>query len=335
MGQPISGIRPESEINTRYLEGKKKLSRVPQKKGLHPRNRHRDRYDFKQLTQSCPELASFVAKNMYNEESIDFANPDAVRTLNRAILKHFYGISKWDIPANYLCPPIPGRADYIHHIADLLASCNKSVIPRGASIRVFDIGVGANCVYPIIGHCEYGWSFVGSDVDPIALDSAKRIVESNRGLADFIQLRRQTSPRNIFKGILKTDDVFAVSICNPPFHSSLDELMKGTRRKWKNLGKETATKKDAGKIPVLNFGGQGSELCCEGGEQTFVRLMIKESAQIPTKCFWFTTLISKSSNLPGIYRMLKKVRAMDVRTIEMAHGQKKSRFVAWTFLRKA
>jgi 23S rRNA (adenine1618-N6)-methyltransferase len=39
-------------------------------------------------------------------------------------------------------PPIPGRADYIHQIADLLATCNKKVVPTGADIRILDIGVG-------------------------------------------------------------------------------------------------------------------------------------------------------------------------------------------------
>ena len=42
--------------------------------------------------------------------------------LNRAILMHHYGVKSWDIPAGYLCPPIPGRADYIHSVADLLAA---------------------------------------------------------------------------------------------------------------------------------------------------------------------------------------------------------------------
>ena len=82
---------------------------------LHLRNRHRAPYDFKQLIKSCPDLTKFVAKNSYGNESIDFTNPIAVKTLNKAILKHFYNIT-WDIPQHFLCPPIPGRADYIHYI---------------------------------------------------------------------------------------------------------------------------------------------------------------------------------------------------------------------------
>jgi 23S rRNA (adenine1618-N6)-methyltransferase len=91
------------------------------KSNLHPRNKHRERYDFKQLINSCPELAQFVKLNNYNTESIDFFNPEAVKALNKALLKHFYGVNFWDIPKHYLCPPIPGRADYIHYAADLLS----------------------------------------------------------------------------------------------------------------------------------------------------------------------------------------------------------------------
>jgi 23S rRNA (adenine1618-N6)-methyltransferase len=141
---------------------------------LHPRNKHRLLYDFKELSKGTPELLKFVSINKFNNESIDFADPLAVKTLNKALLNYFYNIAYWDIPAGFLCPPIPGRADYIHYVADLLASFNSGVIPTGNSIRCLDIGVGANCVYPIIGNKEYNWKFVGSDIDSIAINSAKK-----------------------------------------------------------------------------------------------------------------------------------------------------------------
>jgi hypothetical protein len=111
-----------------------------------------------------------VARNRYGTESIDFANPAAVKALNQALLKKFYDIAHWDIPPGYLCPPIPGRADYIHHVADLLAGEHEVAIPRGPSVAVLDIGIGANCVYPIVGCHDYGWQFVGTDIDVFAGD---------------------------------------------------------------------------------------------------------------------------------------------------------------------
>lgn len=297
-----------------------------EKSGLHPRNRHRFRYNFEQLIRSCPELAAFVSLNKYNNESIDFSNPVAVKTLNKALLKQFYGISNWDIPVNYLCPPIPGRADYIHYLADLLSSSNKGQLPQGKYIRVLDIGLGANCVYPIIGNSEYDWNFVGSDINPVAIKSAEKIISSNTSLSGAIECRLQTSSSAIFKNIIKPGELFDMTICNPPFHSSLAEAEAGTERKWRNLG----IKKDS--KTTLNFGGQNTELWCEGGEEAFARKMIEESAQFSTSCFWYSTLISKKSNLPSVYRSLQKANAFDVRTIDMTQGQKVSRIVAWTFL---
>jgi 23S rRNA (adenine1618-N6)-methyltransferase len=296
-----------------------------EKSNLHPRNPHRFRYDFEQLINSCSELKPFVFINKYDSQTIDFANSQAVKMLNKAILKHFYGITHWDIPENYLCPPIPGRADYIHYIADLLASKNKGIIPKGKSVKVLDIGVGANCVYPIIGSSTYNWNFVGTDIDPVAVESAQKIVAQNDSLLGKIEVRLQTSSNSIFKGIIMPDEVFDVSICNPPFHASLKEATQGTQRKIKNLtGKKPQN-------PNLNFGGQNAELWCEGGEEKFVIKMIQESATIPQKCVWFTSLISKKEHLPNIYRALKFAKALDIQTIDMAQGQKVSRIIAWTF----
>ncbi len=297
-----------------------------EKDALHPRNRHRARYDFPRLIKSSPELAPFVQRNQYQHESIDFANPAAVKALNRALLRHFYGIEYWDIPAGYLCPPIPGRADYLHYLADLLADGNHAVVPRGPAIRVLDVGVGANCIYPIIGHQEYGWHFVGSEVDPAALRAAQRIVLANDCLTGAIECRHQPVASQIFTGIIQPGEVFDLTLCNPPFHASAAAAAAGTRRKLTNLHGARPAK------PVLNFGGQNSELWCAGGEEAFVRRLIQESAQRPAGCYWFTTLISKKDSLPGVYQALQRAGAGEVRTLDMAQGQKKSRLVAWTFL---
>ena len=119
-------------------------------KTLHPRNLHNNRYDFEALIKTNPNLQEFVKPNKYGDLSIDFANPQAVITLNKALLSHFYGIKNYTIPEGYLCPPIPGRADYIHHIADLLAISNNGVIPKGNTIKGLDVGIGANGIYAII-----------------------------------------------------------------------------------------------------------------------------------------------------------------------------------------
>jgi 23S rRNA (adenine1618-N6)-methyltransferase len=297
-----------------------------EKTTLHPRNPHRFRYDFEKLILSFPELKEFVFINEHNAETIEFANPDAVKALNKAILISDYDIKNWDIPQNYLCPPIPGRADYIHYIADLLAESNNGIIPEGENVVGLDIGIGANCIYPIIGNETYQWSFVGTDIDENAIQNCKKIISENPKLIDAISLQLQVEPRYIFKNIILPEDKFAFTICNPPFHASQEEATKASIRKINNL-ENTRTKK-----PILNFGGQNAELWCEGGEFAFITQMIYESVKYPLQVFWFTTLVSKKDNLRSIYKTLNKVGAVEIKTIEMAQGQKISRFVAWTFL---
>ncbi len=297
-----------------------------EKTTLHPRNQHRFRYDFDKLIISFPELKSFIFVNEHEIETIDFANPSAVKALNNALLISDYDIQNWDIPNNYLCPPIPGRADYIHYIADLLADSNNGIIPTDENVIGLDVGIGANCIYPIIGNHAYNWSFVGTDIDENAIQNCKKIITENPKLIDVISLQLQTEPRFIFKNIILPEDKFAFTICNPPFHASQDEATKATIRKVNNL-ENTRTKN-----PILNFGGQNTELWCEGGEFGFITQMIYESVKYPLQVFWFTTLVSKKDNLKSIYKTLNKVGAVEIKTIEMAQGQKTSRFIAWTFL---
>jgi len=296
------------------------------KTALHPRNPHRFRYNFEELINSCEELTEYVSVNPYGDESVDFSDPDAVKILNRALLKHFYGISNWDIPGNYLTPPVPGRADYIHYLADLLGSSNGKIIPKGESVSVLDIGVGANCIYPIIGNVSYGWRFTGTDIDPESINSAQNIIDSNSILSGQIELRLQKNSNDILHGIIKPGELFDTVICNPPFHSSPDEAAAGTLRKLVNLNRNKIIKKE------LNFGGQNRELWTPGGEEKFIGKMINESSQIQQQCLWFTTLVSKKTTLPSVYRALKRVKAAEVRTIEMSQGQKISRIAAWSFL---
>ncbi len=317
---------------------KNKQKIVVEKTNLHPRSAHRLGYDFEVLIQSNPELQKYVFINEHQldssnskqaKQTIDFSNPDAVVALNKALLIYFYALSNWDIPKDYLCPPIPGRADYIHTIADLLSSTNNGEIPVGENIEGLDIGIGANCIYPILGNAIYGWSFVGSDIDENAIQNCKKIIEQNPKLIDSISLQLQVESRFIFKNIMLPEDRFDFTICNPPFHNSAIEATKSTIRKVNNLN-DTRTK-----TPILNFGGQEKELWCDGGEIGFITQMIYESAKYPLQVLWFTTLVSKKDNLSSIYKTLNKVNAAEIKTIDMAQGQKTSRMVAWSFLTEA
>ncbi len=296
------------------------------KETMHPRNAHRMGYDFKALIKAMPKLRAFVTVNKYENETINFSDPEAVKLLNRALLKHHYRVEYWDIPEGYLCPPIPGRADYIHYAADLLAAANNGVVRKGKKVRVLDIGVGANCVYPIIGHQEYGWSFIGVDIDEEALESAQKIIDQSKELKAAIELRLQKHKADIFTFAIKPGELFDLTLCNPPFHASIKEAAEGSKRKWNNLGLKTGREE-----PVLNFGGQNMELWYPGGESAFLKQMATQSTRVAKQCLWFTTLVSKKENLRILYNALQKAGAVEVQTINMSQGQKASRIMAWTF----
>lgn len=297
-----------------------------EKSRLHFRNKNREKYDLSALTTSSPELKNYIIPNKFGVKSVDFSNPLAVKILNKALLNHYYGIKNWEFPDENLCPPIPGRADYIHHIADLLGENNFGTIPIGNKITCLDVGLGASCIYPIIGVTEYDWKFIGSDIDPKSIASAQNIINSNSAIKDKIECRLQKNSKDVFHGIISKEDKIELIICNPPFHASIEDAQKGTRRKIKNLsGKKVKT-------PELNFAGISNELICEGGEYQFIQNMIRESKKFSKNCYWFSTLVSKQSNLKGIYKLLENIEANQIKRIPMGTGNKSSRIVAWTFL---
>jgi 23S rRNA (adenine1618-N6)-methyltransferase len=287
-----------------------------------------NKYNFPELIQALPELGQFVKTNAYGNESIDFFNAEAVKLLNKALLKKHYGVANWDIPANYLCPPIPGRAEYLHQVADLLNANNPNFLQDkklGNNIRVLDVGVGANCIYPIIGVHEYNWNFVGSDIDEKAIAASQKIVNDNDSLQHKITLRHQKNAHDIFHGIILPEEKFNLTVCNPPFHASLQEAQQGNLRKNRNLKNMRNTKVQ------LNFGGQGTELWCEGGEETFIEKMILQSAAYSNQVLWFSTLVSKESTLKKIQLKLEYVDAREMKILPMQLGNKVSRIVCWSF----
>ncbi len=306
------------------------------KSGLHPRNKHRFGYDFDALQKALPELAAFVT-DIRGRQSVDFSDPRAVRCLNQALLKYHYGIAFWELPEGYLCPPVPGRADYVHHLADLLTeTAGIKTPPKGRQLRGLDIGAGANGIYPLLASREYGWKMLGSDIDPLSVQAATLVAQSNPAVKGLIEYRLQPDAENIFKGLLTANDVFDFTMCNPPFHASAEEAQAGSLRKVANLSRKKSSGAGkssgaAGAVP-LNFGGQNNELWCKGGEAEFIGRMIRETRAFAGQCLWFTSLVSKQENLPRLKQQLKKAGAVQVRVIEMAQGQKSSRFIAWTFL---
>ena len=319
---------------------------------MHPRNLHKNGYPMDALCQSYPALKPFLVRAKSGKTSIDFTNPNAVKALNAALLFHYYKLEYWDMPEGYLCPPVPGRADYIHGIADLLYQSDE----KRDAVRGLDVGVGANAIYPIIGVASYDWEFVGSDVDGQAVKSATRIAIKNKRLTNKFSVRKQADSAHIFEGIIKDNEHFTFTMCNPPFHKSAEDALLGTHRKTSNLarnkhkrgGKLTAKSpkgfahsakskghnkvtENVAKQANLNFAGQANELWCEGGELAFIQRMIKESVNVKDNVEWFTCLVSKSAHLKPLKTSINYYGARECEVIDMGQGSKVSRFIAWSF----
>lgn len=281
-------------------------------KGLHPENRFNKGYDFDVLVKQNPILEEFVITNKYNSITIDFSNPKAVKELNKALLFTYKNISVWDFPDENLCPPIPGRLDYIHHLNDLLGN--------EKNIKILDIGTGATCIYPLLGVAEYNWSFVATDIDLDALDTAQDNIDDNN-FTDSIELRQQFKEEHILKDILEDDDFFSATMCNPPFYKSAEEAQGANKRKSRNLGNNA----------VRNFSGNNNELWYVGGEKAFLHTYLYESSLQPKKSNWFTSLVSKKENVESLKASSKKLGVAEFKTIPMQQGNKVTRIVCWRF----
>ncbi|MBT7815933.1 MAG: 23S rRNA (adenine(1618)-N(6))-methyltransferase RlmF [Polaribacter sp.] len=281
-------------------------------KGLHPKNKFNKGYDFDVLIVENPLLKEFVLENKFGSISIDFSNPNAVKELNKALLFSYDKLNLWNFSDENLCPPIPGRLDYIHHLSDLLS--------EEKDIKILDIGTGATCIYPLLGVAEFNWNFIATDIDLDSLDSAQDIIDDNN-LDANIKLRQQFDEQQILKGILEEDDFFSATMCNPPFYKSAEEARGANRRKSRNLGNNA----------VRNFSGNNNELWYKGGEKVFLHNYLYESSLFSNKSKWFTSLVSKKENVESLQNSSKKLGAEEFKVINMNQGNKVTRIVCWRF----
>jgi 23S rRNA (adenine1618-N6)-methyltransferase len=281
-------------------------------KGLHPKNKFNKGYDFDVLIVENPLLKEFVLENKFGSISIDFSNPNAVKELNKALLFSYDKLNLWNFSDENLCPPIPGRLDYILHLSDLLS--------EEKDIKILDIGTGATCIYPLLGVAEFNWNFIATDIDLDSLDSAQDIIDDNT-LDANIKLRQQFDEQQILKGILEEDDFFSATMCNPPFYKSAEEARGANRRKSRNLGNNA----------VRNFSGNNNELWYKGGEKVFLHNYLYESSLFSNKSKWFTSLVSKKENVESLQNSAKKLGAEEFKVINMNQGNKVTRIVCWRF----
>lgn len=309
------------------------VSRAPDGDRMHPRNAFRDANpDFGALAARQPALKPHLIPCGKGRFRLDFTSYDATVALNRALLADSYGIRSWNLPQGHLCPAVANRANYLHWIEDLLRLSRPEGCPqRGAAVRGLDVGVGANCVYPLIAASLNGWSFVGADITDSAIDAARANVVENPSVAGLIEIRDcRQSPREDHRegegedevdnggGVLlpaiRADEQFAFCMCNPPFFETMAEAEQN---------------------PSTDFGGTEAEMCCEGGEDAFTRRIYADSLRLRERVHWYTTMCGKKDTMKRLRRLLEVRRVPAVRTATFHQGRTTRWGVAWSFARDA
>ena len=281
---------------------------------MHDQNPFKKGYDVLKLAEYSPDLKQGVIQNKYGKSTIDFSEAKSVKALNTALLKHQYGID-WDIPDKNLCPPVPGRLDYLLHVSELV---------RKEAIQILDIGTGASLIYPILATCHFNWKCTGSEISDSSLKNAAEIIRKNSKLQS-IELRKQECKNSILKNIIQPSDFFDIIICNPPFYKNAIQANRQNIRKNKNLKNK--------KIESRNFSGIPDELWYPGGEKKFIETLVKEGVEFKNQIEWFTTLISNEDHLSSIKKEIQKTKPTSIKVIQMGQGNKTSRFVAWSYLK--
>ncbi|CAD2107284.1 hypothetical protein YYG_00801 [Plasmodium vinckei petteri] len=277
---------------------------------------------------------------------------------------------------NFLCPCVPGRANYIHIISDLTSINslenykdnintyiyrnnndinNTQILLYGNIIKVLDVGVGANCIYPLLGNIVYKWSYIGVDIN---IDSLKysyiNIILNNK--ENDILLMYQHDKHKIFLNVIKDSDLYFFTMCNPPYYTLLEEFNKNPFRNVEanidevvyypeinddeveniidhnkydicnNVNLYNANKqisdnneikaneenyyspKNGNNTPFIgpdnsNIHDKTKDINShshKGGEYKFIMKMLNESKIFFYNVIWFTTLVSKKSNVKFI-----------------------------------
>lgn len=282
---------------------------------MHPDNPFEKEYNFNGLIQSHPKLSEFIIVGKSDRKSIDFGDSKAIIALNTALLKRTFDVN-WELKPGHLCPALPGRLDYLIHVKDLLDAPSKK------HITMLDIGTGASLIYPLLATAAFDWNCTASEVDIDSIEFAKKLLLLNPNLKTTT-LRNQRFKSKIFHHVMEENDYFDLVVCNPPFYKTQSEAEQRNIRKNKNLHNNESISH--------NFGGHSNELWYKGGEEAFIKTMASESASYGSQVGWFTCLISNSEHVKTLKRYVRKANPTELRVVEMEQGNKKSRFIAWTF----
>ncbi|KAJ2234492.1 hypothetical protein IWW45_003356 [Coemansia sp. RSA 485] len=279
-----------------------------------------DTISYKALAEKFPELTPFLVPMQSSERrpwcSIDFKDPLAVRALNRALLKVYFGLDV-TLPRDSLCPKVANRLNYLRWIKHNI-SCDFPLEP----LKGLDIGTGSSCIYPLLGarflEC---CSFVATEINAESVRIAIANVAQN-DLVDKIHVYQ--NPNRELKLPLDCADFpgrsFTFSMCNPPFYANEEE--------------RTALRESKADSPSLNTLAKADELYTEGGEEQFLSDMADESKILAERIVWYTTMVGRKRTLGVLKAKLASLGAKQIREGTLVQGKTSRWVLGWSFVDK-
>ncbi|KAK9711814.1 hypothetical protein K7432_007565 [Basidiobolus ranarum] len=283
-------------------------------KQLHERNVYRQKPpNFAKLAERYPEFGKYVNVNQ-GIGKIDFKDPEAVRQLAYTLLKDDFDLEV-DFPLDRLCPMIPNRLNYLLWIEDLLKATK---IDQEDIIKGIDIGIGASCIYPLLG-CRLNstWNFLGTEIDSRSFSYAKANVIRNE-LSDRIQLYLNPTTKTLPLNEIDENSRYSFTMCNPPFYESYEQVEAGINTKKLK--------------PHAVCTGSSNELITQGGEAQFISAMISESLELLDRVSWYTTMVGRKETLDIVVTKLKSSKINNYAVTEFCQGVTRRWGLAWSFL---
>lgn len=222
-----------------------------------------------------------------------------------------------ELPPEKLLPTVPLRLNYLLWMEDLLK--HAGII--GESITGIDIGCGASCIYCLLAvRMNSNWRMFALEIDDKNVKFARENISRNQ-LSDIVTVIVQEDNKSIFNQLFKQDySTKSFCICNPPFFSSADEVVKSQNR----TGKRKPPKS-------LNSGSSSELVFADGGELGFVKKILSESVQLQDKIQIFSTMLGCKKNLQKFLDELSAKSIKSYTTTEFVQGKTMRWGVAWSF----
>ncbi|CAH8502253.1 unnamed protein product [Schistosoma turkestanicum] len=288
-------------------------------KYMHQRNIYKQkRPNFKELAAKFDFFDAVAVKDECGRVTLDFRIPSHLSALSKALLLNDFGLNV-DFPGDRLIPTVPLRLNYILWLEDLI----KGLQRFSERVKILDIGVGASCIYPLLGSAKNSWQFFGTESDVRNFSLAKENVDKNN-LSKSIKLFHITENTSsldvVFGGTENTTYLHAV-MANPPFFSDTsDAVGSNTCRSLKRPPPKTISSAARHESQTV------------GGEVYFCIRLIRDSIRYSTRVGVFTIMLGKKSSVSSVRRILHKFKITQISVYEMCQGRIMRWGVAWTFL---